>query len=72
MTFYHGVYKMARTKMLQIRLNENELAILEQYAKQQNISMSEVIRDYVKSLKSTVEQSSDQINLDRSSRPKSS
>lgn len=63
---------MARTKMLQIRLNENELAILEQYAKQQNISMSEVIRDYVKSLKSTVEQSSDQINLDRSSRPKSS
>lgn len=63
---------MARTKMLQIRLNENELAILEQYAKQQNISMSEVIRDYVKSLKSIAEQSSDQINLDRSSRPKNS
>ncbi len=63
---------MARTKILQIRINENELAILEQYAKQQNISMSEVIRDYVKSLKSTVEQSSDQINLDRSSRPKNS
>ncbi len=63
---------MARTKMLQIRLNENELAILEQYAKQQNISMSEVIRDYVKSLKPIAEQSSTQTNSNLSSHPKNS
>lgn len=63
---------MARTKMLQIRLNENELTLLEQYAKQQNISMSEVIRDYVKSLKPIAEQSSAQTALDHSSRPKNS
>jgi len=63
---------MARTKMLQIRLNENELALLEQYAKQQNISMSEVIRDYVKSLKPIAEQASAQTALDHSSRPKNS
>lgn len=57
---------MARTKTLQIRLNENEFFILEQYAKLQNVSMSEVLRDYVKSLKPVIDQSVNQDNQKKS------
>ena len=54
-TFYHGVPNMARSRMLQVRLSDKEFDILEEYAKQQNISMPEVVRDYIKSLKPKLE-----------------
>lgn len=41
---------MARIKKLQIRLTEQEFDVLARYAIGQGVSMSEVIRDYVKSL----------------------
>lgn len=41
---------MARTRKLQIRLTEQEFAVLEQYAASKSVGMSEIIRDYVKTL----------------------
>lgn len=60
---------MARNKTLQIRLNENEFTTLEQYAKMQKVAMAEVLRDYIKSLKPIVEQSSIQMDSKVWTRP---
>mgnify|MGYP000899022731 CR=1 FL=1 len=41
---------MARTRKLQIRLTEQEFETLERYAALKSVGMSEIIRDYVKTL----------------------
>ena len=41
---------MARTKKLQIRLSEKEYNALESYSKENGIGMSEIVRDFIKSL----------------------
>lgn len=41
---------MARNKKLQIRLSDNEYKILDNYSKSTGIGMSEIVRDYIKSL----------------------
>ena len=47
---------MARTKRLQLLLSEQEYAALQTYAKSRQIPMSEVLRDYIKTLQSPPEQ----------------
>ncbi|CCQ53407.1 hypothetical protein CWATWH8502_3602 [Crocosphaera watsonii WH 8502] len=41
---------MARTKRLQLLLSELEYETLKSYAQSQQIPMSEVLRDYIKTL----------------------
>ena len=41
---------MAREKILRVRLSKEEWLKLEQYAKSKDYTLSEVIRDYIKSL----------------------
>jgi hypothetical protein len=41
---------MSKEKRLQIRLSQSEYAKLEAYASQKDISMAQVIRDYIKRL----------------------
>jgi predicted hydrocarbon binding protein len=43
---------MSRQKKIQFNVNEREYEILKEYAKYLNISMAEVLRDYIKSLES--------------------
>ena len=45
---------MARTKRLQLLLSEEEYEALNAFAKSKQIPMSEVLRDYIKSLKKTL------------------
>ena len=42
---------MARSKRLQLLLTEIEFEILKSYANSQQLSVSEVLRDYIKTLK---------------------
>lgn len=46
---------MSKREIFNIRLNEREHGILMAYAKQRNVSASEVLRDYIKSLESQIE-----------------
>ena len=41
---------MAREKKLQIRLTQQEYETLEKYAESKGVGMSEVLRDYIKTL----------------------
>ncbi len=41
---------MSRTKKLQVILSTKEYLRLKEYAEEQELSMSEVIRDYIKTL----------------------
>ncbi|MBE9167585.1 DNA-binding protein [Pleurocapsales cyanobacterium LEGE 06147] len=43
---------MGRSKILRVRLSEEEWKKLESYAKSKEYTMSEVIRDYIKTLTS--------------------
>jgi len=43
---------MSREKKIQFNVNEREYLILKEYAEYLNISMAEVLRDYIKSLES--------------------
>lgn len=47
---------MAREKRLQIRLTEREFSALELYASHKGVSMSEIIRDFVKSLMTSTQE----------------
>ncbi|BBD53072.1 hypothetical protein L2E69_08355 [Planktothrix agardhii 1806] len=42
---------MSREKKIQFNVNEREYQQLKEYAESLNISMAEVLRDYIKSLK---------------------
>ena len=41
---------MSREKKIQFNVNEREYGLLKRYAKSLNISMAEVLRDYIKTL----------------------
>lgn len=41
---------MARTKRLQLLLTEMEFEVLKNYAQSKQLSVSEVLRDYIKTL----------------------
>ncbi len=43
---------MSREKKIQFNVNEREYQQLKEYAESLNISMAEVLRDYIKSLES--------------------
>ncbi|MEA5535795.1 hypothetical protein [Crocosphaera sp. XPORK-15E] len=43
---------MSRPKKIQFNVNEREYETLKEYAEYLNISMAEVLRDYIKSLES--------------------
>ncbi|NMG09569.1 DNA-binding protein [Brasilonema sp. UFV-L1] len=42
---------MAREKSIKIRLTEEEFNLVQDYAKNKSLSISEVIRDYIKTLR---------------------
>jgi phage-related holin len=42
---------MTRDKKIQFNVNESEYQILKEYSEKMGISMAEVLRDYIKSLK---------------------
>ncbi len=42
---------MSRDKKIQFNVNEREYQQLKEYAEKLNVSMAEVLRDYIKSLK---------------------
>jgi hypothetical protein len=42
--------KAKREKRVEIKLNDNEYLALQRFAESKGLSMSEVLRDYVKSL----------------------
>ena len=44
---------MARSKRLQLIVSEKEYSKLKTYAESQELSMSEILRDYIKSLPDT-------------------
>ncbi len=46
----HIFRDMARTKRLQLLLSEQEFESLKKYAESKQLSVSEVLRDYIKSL----------------------
>ncbi len=46
----HILGAMARTKRLQLLLTEQEFESLKKYAESKNLSVSEILRDYIKSL----------------------
>lgn len=50
---------MARNELLQIRLTGQEKERLQAEAERREVSMSEVIRDYIKKLPKTKQKSSD-------------
>lgn len=41
---------MAREKKIQFNVNEQEYQLLKTYAESKNLSMAEILRDYIKSL----------------------
>ena len=42
---------MSREKKIQFNVNEGEYELLKKYAEEVSMSMAEVLRDYIKSLK---------------------
>ncbi len=42
--------KNKRTKRIEVRLNEREYLLLEQYAQKKGLAMAEVLRDFIKTL----------------------
>lgn len=61
MTFVKTNKPMARNELLQIRLTVKEKARLQAEAERRGVSMSEVIRDYIKRLPKIQQKSDDSL-----------